>query len=184
MQGTKRGILDYKPEELSNAMNQMLGQVQKRLTPLQIQLAANTKQLAPQISAYKPPQINIPAVISVQSLQASQGLKSWIDRKNGTNIGALFRANGGFVPQGSLFVAGEVPGQAEMVGNINGKTGVVSGREISGIGDAVWSTGNTTANILGQILTAIQNKNLTISPSAALGQTVAKSSRLYAMQTG
>ena len=99
-------------------------------------------------------------------------------------IQAYFRANGGYVPQGSLFVAGEVPGQAEMVGNINGKTGVVSGREISGIGDAVWSTGNTTANILGQILTAIQNKNLTISPSAALGQTVAKSSRLYAMQTG
>ena len=57
-------------------------------------------------------------------------------------------AEGGFPAQGSMFVAGEVPGQAEMVGNINGKTGVASGKEITGIADAVRDTGQTEAELL------------------------------------
>lgn len=93
-------------------------------------------------------------------------------------------ATGGFPAQGTMFVAGEMAGQAEMVGNINGRTGVASGQEITGIGDAVWSTGGTTARLIGELIEVVREKNLTISPSAALGRTVAKSQRMYATQTG
>ena len=91
-------------------------------------------------------------------------------------------AMGGYPRVGTMFVAGEAG--AEFVGNINGRTGVASGQEITGIGDAVWSTGNTTATLLEEILVAVKEKNLTLSPSAALGRTVAQSQRLYARQTG
>ena len=91
-------------------------------------------------------------------------------------------AMGGYPRVGTMFVAGEAG--AEFVGNINGRTGVASGQEITGIGDAVWSTGNTTASLLEEILVAVKEKNLTLSPSAALGRTVAQSQRLYARQTG
>lgn len=91
-------------------------------------------------------------------------------------------ADGGYPTVGTMFYAGEAG--AEMVGNINGRTGVASGQEITGIGDAVWSTGNTTANILNEILIAVREKDLTISPSASLGKVVARSQRLYATQTG
>lgn len=50
-------------------------------------------------------------------------------------------ASGGFPSAGSLFVAGEVPGQTELVGTINGRTGVASGAEITGIRDAIYEVG-------------------------------------------
>lgn len=91
-------------------------------------------------------------------------------------------AEGGYPSAGTMFVAGEAG--AEMVGNINGRTGVASGQEITGIGDAVWSTGNTTANILTEILEALREKELTITPSSALGKVVARSQKLYQAQMG
>ena len=90
-------------------------------------------------------------------------------------------ADGGFVSQGSLFVVG---GQAEMVGNINGRTGVVSGNEISGIGEAVYSTGETNAMLLRQLINVVANKDLTISPSSSFGAVAQKSLRLYNGVTG
>jgi hypothetical protein len=100
-------------------------------------------------------------------------------------IEVLNFATGGYVKgQGTLFRAGEIPGQAEMVGNINGRTGVASGQEITGIGDAVWSTGGRTATLLETLIEIVKNKNLVISPSAALGRTVSRSERMYASQMG
>lgn len=99
------------------------------------------------------------------------------------------RAEGGFPNQGSLFVAGEVPGQAEMVGNIHGKTGVASGKEITGIADAVYDTGQTEAELLRQqnsLLRQILQKNgsVTLAPTAAAGKWVAQSQAAYARATG
>lgn len=78
--------------------------------------------------------------------------------------------NGGFFDglgsQGSIYVAGEVPGQAEMVGNINGKTGVASGKEITGIGDAVRTTGAVEAELLreqNRLLRQLLDKDVSIS---------------------
>ena len=99
------------------------------------------------------------------------------------------RAEGGFPNQGSLFVAGEVPGQAEMVGNINGRTGVASGKEITGIADAVYDTGQTEAELLRQqnsLLRQILQKSgsVTLAPTAAAGKWVAQSQAAYARATG
>lgn len=93
------------------------------------------------------------------------------------------------VPQGTMFVAGEVPGQAEMVGNINGKTGVASGREITGIADAVRDTGQTEAELLRQqnsLLRQLVQKTgvVTFAPTAAAGKWVAQSQAAYARATG
>lgn len=95
---------------------------------------------------------------------------------------ATLYAAGGFPDMGSMFIAGE--SGAEMVGTINGRTGVASGDEITGIAEAVYGTGATEANLLNAILGAIRSQNLTISPSATLGKVVNQSQRLYAGVTG
>jgi hypothetical protein len=189
MTGFNGGIGLYRSEDIANTVNDKMTKAKKFFNKLGIELDVKTDGLIQKIKSVKIPTVNIPVQFSKKAIMQNVEVNVVGSNKNiiqgyKGQIQAYFRANGGFVPQGSLFVAGEVPGQAEMVGNINGKTGVVSGREISGIGDAVWSTGNNTANLLEQLIRVVQNKNLTISPSAALGQTVAKSSRLYAMQTG
>ena len=58
--------------------------------------------------------------------------------------------NGGFPNQGSLFVAGETYGQTEWIGNINGRTGVVSPSEITGIADAIYQTSAEEMSMLRQ----------------------------------
>ena len=93
------------------------------------------------------------------------------------------------IPQGSLFIAGEVPGQSEMVGNIHGKTGVASGKEITGIADAVYNTGDAEANLLreqNRLLRQILSKNMsvTLAPSAAAGKWVSQSQAAYAKASG
>lgn len=57
-------------------------------------------------------------------------------------------ANGGYPSSnyGSLFIAGE--SGAELVGNINGKTGVASNMEITGISESVYSIGASIVNTL------------------------------------
>lgn len=110
-------------------------------------------------------------------------------RLNSQQFNKVFMAEGGWPGQGSFFVAGEVPGQAEMVGNINGKTGVASGKEITGIADAVRDTGQTEAELLrqqNQLLRQILAKsgNVTLAPTAAAGRWVAQSQQAYARATG
>ena len=50
-------------------------------------------------------------------------------------------ADGGFPDAGSLFIAGEIPGQTELLGTINGRTGVAGGEEITGIRQAIYEVG-------------------------------------------
>ena len=72
-------------------------------------------------------------------------------------------ANGGYPEIGSLFIAGEAG--AEMVGNINGKTGVASGEEITGIREAINYGTETEASLLAQavtLLNEIANKDTSI----------------------
>lgn len=103
---------------------------------------------------------------------------------NNAKITMETKAHGGYPSMGSMFVAGEVPGQAEFVGTINGRTGVASGAEITGIAEAVYGTGETEAMLLRQLIAAVRSQNLTISPSASLGKVVSQSQRLYAGVTG
>lgn len=59
-------------------------------------------------------------------------------------------ANGGFPDRGSLFLAGEAG--AEFVTNVGGRTGVVSNSEITGIADAVYSTGGQESQLLSELI--------------------------------
>lgn len=63
-------------------------------------------------------------------------------------------ATGGFPTEGTLFFAGEKG--AEFVSNVNGRTGVVSNGEITGIADAVYATGNTESALLSQLIAVAQ----------------------------
>lgn len=61
-------------------------------------------------------------------------------------------ASGGFPSYGSLFVAGEPGAGTEWVGNVGGRTGVVSNGEITGIEEAVYATGNSETQLLSQLV--------------------------------
>lgn len=68
------------------------------------------------------------------------------------DFGADKFATGGFPSKGSLFWASETGAGAEMVGTVGGKTGVVSNGEITGIRDAIYSTGGTESQLLAQLI--------------------------------
>lgn len=129
-----------------------------------------------------------PYVVTRSTNDSGRTTETRLDSKQFTRV-LDRRAEGGFPDQGSMFVAGEVPGQAEMVGNINGKTGVASGKEITGIADAVRDTGQTEAellreqnNLLRRLLT--KTGTVTLAPSAAAGRWVNQSQAAYARATG
>lgn len=132
----------------------------------------------------------LPQLITQSEKDANKTVTATMTKKQ-FNLLPSLKAEGGFVmpSQGSLFVAGEVPGQSEMVGNINGKTGVASGKEITGIADAVYNTGDTEANLLreqNRLLRQILAKNMsvTLAPSAAAGKWVSQSQAAYAKASG
>lgn len=97
------------------------------------------------------------------------------------NIAVPF-ANGGFVSSGQLFVAREAG--PELVGSIGGNTAVANNDQIvAGIQNGV-AQANAEQNVLLKQLISIGsellNKDLVISPSATLGQVIARSNALYA----
>ena len=103
------------------------------------------------------------------------------------NLGSLPTfATGGYPTQGSLFVAGETYGQSEWVGNINGKTGVTSGYEITGIANAIYDTSAREMELLRQqneYLMGILNKEFGISRDA-VGEASRSYARDYYKRTG
>ena len=103
-----------------------------------------------------------------------------------TTVFAVPYANGGFV-QGGLFLAGEVPGKTEMVGNINGRTGVASGQEITGIGDAIRETSNDEVMLLreqNRLLQALLAKDPFGTPNSNAGRWISQSQQAYKAVTG
>lgn len=68
----------------------------------------------------------------------------------GIPLDMIFKANGGFVGTGQLFVANEAG--PELVGTIGGRTAVASNQEITGIADAVYATGNAESQLLAQLI--------------------------------
>lgn len=91
-------------------------------------------------------------------------------------------AEGGYVSTGELFVAREQG--PELVGSIGSHSAVANNDQIvAGISSGVQSANSEQNELLRQqngILLKLLDKQLTISPSAALGQVVARSSALYA----
>lgn len=92
-------------------------------------------------------------------------------------------ASGGFPGMGSIFMAGEVPGQAELLGTVNGRTAVAGGNEITGIAEAVYTTGSEEASILREILGALRSGG-NAKPNAAFGRFATRSIEMYKGVTG
>ena len=95
-------------------------------------------------------------------------------------------ASGGFPTMGSMFIAGETYGQTEWLGDINGRTGVVGGEEITGIRDAIVNTSNAEMQLLRQQNTLLQGilaKEFGIS-SDALFNSVRNSANNYQRMNG
>jgi len=95
-------------------------------------------------------------------------------------------ANGGFVDTGELFIARE--SGPEMVGTMGGHTAVANNDQIvAGISQGV-ANANAQQNTLlaeqNSLLRQLLNKELTINPSATLGNVVNKSNQLYARSIG
>lgn len=90
-------------------------------------------------------------------------------------------AQGGFPEAGELFIARE--SGPELVGTMGGNTAVANNDQIvAGIENGVRSAQSEQNELLRQqnsILTKLLEKNLTITPSVALGQVVARSTALY-----
>lgn len=120
------------------------------------------------------------------SFAAELAGKSWSGIELIPNITLAKFENGGFPTQGSLFVAGETYGQTEWLGNVNGRTGVVSGYEITDISRTIRETSEQELMMLrqqNQLLSGILAKEFGISQSA-LGQAVQSYGQEYFDRTG
>ena len=86
---------------------------------------------------------------AINDLQEAMAALDGIGAGINVNFSGKF-ASGGFPTAGSLFLANEAG--AELVGNVGGRTGVVSNNEITGIADAVYETGSNEATLLAQLV--------------------------------
>jgi hypothetical protein len=92
------------------------------------------------------------------------------------------KAEGGYVDSGQLFIAREAG--PEMVGTMGGSTAVANNDQIvQGIQAGVAQANQEQTVLLNQIANGVYKllqKDLTISPSVALGQVMARSADMYA----
>ena len=105
-----------------------------------------------------------------------------ITKTSGTkNINVTAAANGGMIETGQLFIAREAG--PEMVGTVGNNTAVANNEQIvAGIQSGVAQANMEQNELLRQqnsILAKLLNKDLTINPSVALGQVVARSTAMY-----
>lgn len=93
----------------------------------------------------------------------------------------LFAKDGGFLEKGQLFIAREAG--PELVGTMGGQTAVANNEQIvSGIQYGVAQANSEQNELIRQqnsILLQLLDKEITLSPSVALGQVMARSAALY-----
>ena len=105
------------------------------------------------------------------------GLKGWPSFE--------FYETGGFPKSADLFWANE-NGVPELVGTMGGKTAVASGMEITGIKDAIYSTGQQEANLMGTmvgLLRIIADKEFGLTDSE-IGKSAQRYAKDYFNRTG
>ena len=124
--------------------------------------------------------------INFDNTAIGQGLKQFFGADQVQLIKLPRFEYGGYPTQGSLFVAGETYGQSEWVGNINGRTGVTSGYEITGIATAIYDTSAREMEMLRQqndYLYGILNKEFGISKDS-VGEAARSYAKEYNRRTG
>lgn len=125
--------------------------------------------------------LNVPATLNIVNTTGSTASM----RVHGAtfDLSVLGLATGGFPSPASLFWAGE-NGVPEMLGTVGGKTAVAGGDEITGIREAIEAQGAAERNMLSQLISAVQNKDLTLTANSATGRWVSKSLKAYQGVTG
>ena len=96
-----------------------------------------------------------------------------------------YYATGGYPTSGDLFFANE-NGVPELVGTMGGKTAVASGMEITGIKDAIYSTGQQETSLMATmvgLLRIIADKEFGITDSE-IGKSAQRYARDYFNRTG
>lgn len=94
-------------------------------------------------------------------------------------------ASGGFIEPATYFKAGE-NGVPEILGTVGGKSAVAGGQEITGISNAIYSTGQTEAQLLSsavQFLQIIANKDFSINSSDTFNA-IREEAHSYEKRTG
>lgn len=96
-------------------------------------------------------------------------------------------ADGGMPTMGDIFIANEAG--PELIGTINGRNAVASNGEITGIADAVYTTGEDEARLLreqNQLLRQLLAKKseVTLAPNVAAGRWVSQATTAYRKATG
>lgn len=154
----------------------------------------NSTGLTRAINMYSPPKISIDAYINQSDLRdqirsslnnISVKIKSIVSGQTSTigKINTTAYAEGGWPETGELFLAREAG--PELVGTIGGQTAVANNDDIvAGIQSGVEQANAEQNALLGQIVDGVyellrKDSTITISPSAALGQVVARSTALY-----
>lgn len=107
----------------------------------------------------------------------------WI-RYGMPKINVSWWANGGFLPnEFSLFGMGE-NGIPEMLGTVGGRTAVAGGAEITGIREAILQQGDQQNTLLRQLVSAVNNKDLSLVANSSTGRWVSKALKAYSGVTG
>lgn len=119
--------------------------------------------------------------------QVKDRWNTFVKTKWNPNFGAkygylgILKEKGGFVDKGQLFVAREAG--PELVGTMGGQTAVANNEQIvSGIQYGVAQANSEQNELIRQqnsILLQLLDKEITLSPSVALGQVMARSAALY-----
>jgi hypothetical protein len=125
--------------------------------------------------------VELKAQLNASAQTAWNGAVGTLNKMFNLNIPYL-KAEGGYVDSGQLFIAREAG--PEMVGTMGGSTAVANNDQIvEGIAVGVRAAESEQNDLLRQqnsILMRLLNKDLTISPSVALGQVMARSADMYA----
>ena len=126
--------------------------------------------------------INPVVKVTIEYIEKAKSAVNNVISKIGGMLNVPQFATGGYPDSGQLFLARE--SGPEMVGTIGGSTAVANNDQIvAGIQNGVAAANAEQNGLLAalvQIGSELLRKELTISPSAALGQVVERSSSLYA----
>lgn len=133
------------------------------------------------------------AALNMSPLQITATVRAQI---NGVNVNDKWRAalaaagvplsgfaTGGFPTEGTVFMAGE-GGVPELMGTIGGRTAVAGGMEITGIRDAIEDLRASDSALLRQLISSVNNKDLTLVANSSTGRWVNQAMRAYAGVTG
>lgn len=113
-------------------------------------------------------------------------LTRWVSDKNSIPMLAIdWYAQGGFINPSSYSLAGlGENGVPEILGTVGGRSAVAGGAEITGIRDAIYEQGQREENLLRNLISAVNSKDLTLVANSSTGRWVNRALNAYAGVTG